>query len=52
MGPIPDFFSKVFGNLFLIPILVASVFWGCSGGDALLLGDICRHVTDRNREPQ
>lgn len=50
--PNPWLVPKVFGNLFLITLLVASVFCGCSWGDALLLGDICRHVTVRNREPQ
>lgn len=38
--PNPWLVSKVFGNLFLITVLVASVFCGCSWGDALLLGDI------------
>lgn len=49
MGPIPDLFQKYLAISF--SSLCASVFWGCSWGDTLLLGDICRHVTDRNREP-
>lgn len=50
--PNPWLVSKVLGNLFLITLLVPSVFCGCWRGGALLLGDICSHVTVRNREPQ